>query len=1058
MRIPLAVSLESRDGTVDQDAKVLNGMVEVQGEGDGAVAVLRKRPGTTDIGLLRVGTAQALTYWNGAIRAVIGDYLIGGNTGSYATWNPSDKGNADLVLSNGNLTATVGTETLGTRTNVRSTVSKSAGKWYWEYVVQTANKMYFAVANSSASLTTDLGNDNNSLALIFSGNILKNGVIVGFREAVSVGQTVSIAYDADAGTVAFRVDNGTATTISGADVPTGALYAATGSTGNNPNGAVTANFGASAQTYSPPSGYTAGLSFTSPTFVPTASTALSPTAANLPFSFQDNGSNAPTSYLMLKNASQAWTLNSSGTVAAITDVDYPGTYAVTLTSLTRSGTTATATVATDTNFQVGSSVTIAGATPSTYNGAQTITGVTPTSVVESVSATVTITRSGTTATATSADAPHGFTNGQTVTIAGANEAAYNGNFVITWVSATVFTFTVTVTTGGGSTQNNNYVSPATGTPAYSHYLRSQYSTASVVGTTATVTTSGGHGLTTGMTIASGVIGGRGFASGSAVTVSDANTFTVSVSGTSITEGSGQSCSYYISAQTISSITASGNTATVTTASAHGLISNDWVLLSGATQTYYNANGQTVITKTGATTFTYQLPILVTVADTPASPATGTITAKTPASITGSSFTFTIAGSPATPATGTITATGGRNTVPGIAYLNGRFYVMDIYGVIYNCAEDDPSSWNALEFIPAQNETGAGVCLAKSLNFIIAFKEWSTEFFYDAGEFPGSPLGPVDNGFTQIGCASGFSVAELDGALLWIAQARKQRGRSVYVMSGTEQRKVSTPDVERILNADDLATVHAYGLKLDGHRLNLLTLVTSNITLAYDMDSGFWYEWSTLTIGSSKSVSSITRSGTTATVTCGVAHTVTDGSPVTISGADQSEYNGIFQAAYVSSTVFTIEVTGSPATPATGTILAYPYTETYLKYTKAANVASSDMVLHESDGHMYEIDSAIYQDDGVPINLFARLQRIDGGTQARKKMGRISVVGEYLADTAMIRFSDDDCATFTAYRRVTLSDQEPNIRRCGAFKRRTIEIRHIGNTSPRLKALEMEVGQ
>ena len=67
------------------------------------------------------------------------------------------------------------------------------------------------------------------------------------------------------------------------------------------------------------------------------------------------------------------------------------------------------------------------------------------------------------------------------------------------------------------------------------------------------------------------------------------------------------------AQTISTITHVGTTATLTTASPHGLITGNRVTISGATPSDYN--GTYVITKTGASTFTY---VMTT---TPASNAT-----------------------------------------------------------------------------------------------------------------------------------------------------------------------------------------------------------------------------------------------------------------------------------------------------------------------------------------------------------------------------------------------------------------------------------------------------
>lgn len=71
----------------------------------------------------------------------------------------------------------------------------------------------------------------------------------------------------------------------------------------------------------------------------------------------------------------------------------------------------------------------------------------------------------------------------------------------------------------------------------------------------------------------------------------------------------------------------------------------------------------------------------------------------------------------------------------------------------------------------------------------------------------------------------------------------------------------------------------------------------------------------------QSVTSITRSGTTATVTVSGGHGLSDGQWATIAGADQSDYNGRFLVTYVSSTAFTVQVANSPATPATGTITA-----------------------------------------------------------------------------------------------------------------------------------------
>ena len=75
----------------------------------------------------------------------------------------------------------------------------------------------------------------------------------------------------------------------------------------------------------------------------------------------------------------------------------------------------------------------------------------------------------------------------------------------------------------------------------------------------------------------------------------------------------------------------------------------------------------------------------------------------------------------------------------------------------------------------------------------------------------------------------------------------------------------------------------------------------------------------MTTGSEISVTSIIRSGTTATLTTATAHGRVTGDYIKVAGASQSAYNGVVQVTRVSDTVLTYTVSGSPATPATGTI-------------------------------------------------------------------------------------------------------------------------------------------
>lgn len=69
------------------------------------------------------------------------------------------------------------------------------------------------------------------------------------------------------------------------------------------------------------------------------------------------------------------------------------------------------------------------------------------------------------------------------------------------------------------------------------------------------------------------------------------------------------------------------------------------------------------------------------------------------------------------------------------------------------------------------------------------------------------------------------------------------------------------------------------------------------------------------------LSSLTQSGGVATATTPNSHNLASAVPVTISGANEAEYNGVPAITVTGPTTFTYPVAGAPASPATGTISA-----------------------------------------------------------------------------------------------------------------------------------------
>jgi hypothetical protein len=180
-------------------------------------------------------------------------------------------------------------------------------------------------------------------------------------------------------------------------------------------------------------------------------------------------------------------------------------------------------------------------------------------------------------------------------------------------------------------------------------------------------------------------------------------------------------------------------------------------------------------------------------------------------------------------------------VSGVVYLNNYVFLGTSGNRIYNSAVGEPSTWGALDYVTFEQTADTLVGIAKHLNYLVAFGAASTQFFYDAGTAVGSPLGVAQSYTAEIGCAAGDSIVATSNTVLWIGTS-KTYGRSVYIMNGVSPERISTPNVDRHLEADDLGEVTAYCYTVNGHTLYILTLHNSNKTLVFDINEKIWYTW------------------------------------------------------------------------------------------------------------------------------------------------------------------------------------------------------------------------
>ena len=188
-------------------------------------------------------------------------------------------------------------------------------------------------------------------------------------------------------------------------------------------------------------------------------------------------------------------------------------------------------------------------------------------------------------------------------------------------------------------------------------------------------------------------------------------------------------------------------------------------------------------------------------------------------------------------------------VCGAVFLDDYLFVGNMAGVggnrIYNCNQGDPNTWDALSYYQVFETGDQLVSIVKHLNYLVAFGTFSTQFLYNNGTTPGSPLGIAQSYTSEIGCANGDSVAASSNTVLWIGTS-KSFGKGVYIMDGVSPVKVSTNAVDKHIEADDLSKVYSYIYSISGHTMYVLTLHSSNKTLVYDLNEKMWYTWTMYT--------------------------------------------------------------------------------------------------------------------------------------------------------------------------------------------------------------------
>lgn len=129
-----------------------------------------------------------------------------------------------------------------------------------------------------------------------------------------------------------------------------------------------------------------------------------------------------------------------------------------------------------------------------------------------------------------------------------------------------------------------------------------------------------------------------------------------------------------------------------------------------------------------------------------------------------------------------------------------------------------------------------------------FGEDSVEVWADAG-VAGFPFQPIQGAYSEVGCASTYSIAKMDNSIFWLG--RDDRGHGiVYRAEGYTAKRISTHAVEwQIQQYGDLSSAIAYTYQQDGHAFYVLSFPSQSTTWVYDAATQAWHERAAFSGGS-----------------------------------------------------------------------------------------------------------------------------------------------------------------------------------------------------------------
>lgn len=160
----------------------------------------------------------------------------------------------------------------------------------------------------------------------------------------------------------------------------------------------------------------------------------------------------------------------------------------------------------------------------------------------------------------------------------------------------------------------------------------------------------------------------------------------------------------------------------------------------------------------------------------------------------------------------------------------QFYISALY---------DGLVWDALDFASAEANPDDILFVISDNSNLNLFASNSTEFWSNSGAVD-FPFERISGGATEWGCAAVNSVVKYDNSLVFLANNSKMGEVIVARMNGYTPQRISTPELEYIINNySAVSDASSFAYMLGGHPMLQINFPTADASWLYDGLTNCW---------------------------------------------------------------------------------------------------------------------------------------------------------------------------------------------------------------------------